>query len=58
MFQFFVRAEDRGSPSLHSDVPVEVYFMSPQDTPPMFERKDDSFFLLESSPPGKLNIFI
>jgi hypothetical protein len=52
VFQFFVRAQDRGSPSLYTNVPVDVYVMGAQDVAPMFERKDDKFFLLESSPPG------
>ena len=36
--QFFVRAVDGGG--LHSDVPVEVYVMSPADRPPRFEKRD------------------
>lgn len=54
VFQFFVRAQDRGSPPLHSDMPVEVYIMAPEDTAPMFERRDDKFFISEYSQPGKL----
>jgi hypothetical protein len=54
VFQFFVRAQDRGSPPLHSNVPVDVYVMGAQDVAPMFERKDDKFFFSENSPPGWL----
>jgi len=52
VFQFFVRAQDRGSPPLYSNVPVDVYVMGAQDVAPMFERKDDKFFIPENSPPG------
>lgn len=52
MFQFFVRAHDGGSPSLHSDIPVDVYVMSESDTPPIFEKKERVLFLSESSAPG------
>lgn len=51
-YQFFVRAHDGGSPSLHSDVPVDVYIMSASDIPPEFEKKERVLFLSESSPPG------
>lgn len=51
-FQFFVRAKDNGIPSLHSDVPINVLIMAPSDTPPIFERKDDKFFLFENAPTG------
>lgn len=52
LFQFFVRAEDKGSPSRHVSVPVEIYIMGPRDVPPVFERKDDKFFISENSAPG------
>ncbi|KAL1114860.1 hypothetical protein AAG570_007684, partial [Ranatra chinensis] len=52
VFQFFVRASDCGNPSLHADVPVDVYIMSSNDIPPIFERSDDKFFLSESVSPG------
>lgn len=54
MFQFFIRAEDLGSPSLHSDVPVYVYIMAPTDIPPLFEKKEEKFFLSEKSPIGTI----
>ncbi|GLH14886.1 Fat-like cadherin-related tumor suppressor homolog [Gryllus bimaculatus] len=54
VFQFFVRAQDRGSPSLYSNVPVDIYVMSSQDVAPMFERRDDKFFISENDPPGTL----
>lgn len=52
MFQFFVRANDGGQPSLHTDIPVDVYIMSPSDSPPIFEKKDKILFISEGSPPG------
>ena len=54
IYQFFVRAQDKGFPSLHSEVPVEVYIMSPLDRPPIFERKDTLFYVDENSPVGKI----
>lgn len=54
MFQFFVRAQDAGIPSLHSDVPVDVYVMASTETPPAFEKKEKNFFLSENSEPGTL----
>jgi protocadherin Fat 1/2/3 len=54
MFQFFVRAHDQGSPSLHSDVPVDVYVMAPSELPPVFEKKEKNLFLSENSEPGTL----
>ncbi|KAK6637236.1 hypothetical protein RUM44_007650 [Polyplax serrata] len=54
LFQFFVKAEDKGTPSKHSHVPVEIYVMGPNDVAPMFERKDDKFFLSEKSTPGTI----
>lgn len=52
MYQFFVRAHDGGSPSLHSDISVDIYIMSQSDMPPTFEKRDRILFLSESSPPG------
>ena len=54
IYQFFVRAQDKGFPSLHAEVPVEVYIMSPLDRPPIFERKDTLFYVDENSPVGKV----
>ncbi|XP_059483774.1 fat-like cadherin-related tumor suppressor homolog isoform X2 [Neocloeon triangulifer] len=52
VFQFFVRATDKGTPSLNSDLTVEVLVMNTQDVPPAFERHDDKFFISEYSQPG------
>lgn len=52
MFQFFVRATDGGVPSMHADVPVDVYIMASSESPPVFEKKDRELFLSENSPPG------
>lgn len=51
-FQLFIRAEDKGTMSHHADVPLSVYIMGPQDIPPLFERKEDKFFISEDSPVG------
>lgn len=34
----------------HADVPFSVYIMAPEDVPPLFERKEDKFFISEKSP--------
>lgn len=52
VFQFFVRAQDRGKPSRHADAPVEVYIMGSGDVPPIFQRKEDKYFVSEKSPIG------
>lgn len=52
VFQFFVRATDRGEPKRHADVPVNILIMGPKDRPPIFERKDDKFFYSENSVTG------
>jgi protocadherin Fat 1/2/3 len=52
VFQFFVRATDKGPQEKHSDVPVNILIMGPKDFPPVFERKDDKYFLWENSPAG------
>lgn len=52
MFQFFVRAHDGGSPSLHSDVSVDVYVMSQSDIAPNFEKRERVLFLAENSATG------
>ncbi|KAJ8970950.1 hypothetical protein NQ317_014058 [Molorchus minor] len=54
VFQFFVRATDKGRPEKHSDVPVNILIMGPSDYPPIFERKDGKFFLSENSPTGTI----
>nr|CAD7395413.1 unnamed protein product [Timema poppensis] len=54
VFQFFVRAQDRGSPTLHANVPIDVLVMGSQDVAPIFERRDGKFFISENSPPGTL----
>ncbi|XP_017769468.1 PREDICTED: fat-like cadherin-related tumor suppressor homolog isoform X4 [Nicrophorus vespilloides] len=54
VFQFFVRATDNGKPQRHSDVPVNILIMGPKDRPPIFERKDDKFFVSENSPTGNV----
>lgn len=54
MFQFFVRAHDSGLPELHSDVPVNVYVMAASETPPLFEKKDRNWSIMENAAPGTL----
>ncbi|XP_038113282.1 fat-like cadherin-related tumor suppressor homolog isoform X3 [Culex quinquefasciatus] len=52
LFQFFIRANDGGTPSLYTDVPIDIYIMSSADNPPVFEKKEKLLFLSESSLPG------
>lgn len=54
MYQFFVRAHDGGTPSLHADIPVDIYVMSQSDTAPQFEKRERVLFLMENSPIGKV----
>lgn len=54
VFQFFIRATDGGVPERHSDVPVNILIMGPKDYPPVFEKKDETFFLPENSAAGTL----
>ncbi|XP_050293822.1 fat-like cadherin-related tumor suppressor homolog isoform X3 [Anthonomus grandis grandis] len=54
VFQFFVRATDKGKPEKHSDVPVNILIMGSTDYPPAFERKDSKFFLSENSATGTI----
>ena len=52
LFQFFIRANDGGIPSLYTDVPIDIYIMSSAENPPVFEKKEKLLFLSESSLPG------
>ncbi|XP_048512093.1 fat-like cadherin-related tumor suppressor homolog isoform X4 [Athalia rosae] len=54
LFQLFIRAEDKGAISHYADVPLNIYIVGPQDVPPLFERKEDKFFISEASPAGTL----
>ncbi|KAG5872822.1 hypothetical protein JTB14_018053 [Gonioctena quinquepunctata] len=54
VFQFFVRASDKGMPQKHSDVPVNVIIMGPNDFPPVFETRVAKFFLSENSATGTI----
>lgn len=51
-FQIFIRAQDKGPNAHHADVPLSIYIMGPQDSPPLFERKEQKFFVSEGSPVG------
>ncbi|XP_054014590.1 fat-like cadherin-related tumor suppressor homolog isoform X2 [Hylaeus anthracinus] len=52
LFELFIRAEDKGVTTHHADVPLNVYIMGSLDVPPLFERKEDKFFISEASPVG------
>ena len=52
MFQFFVRAEDQGSPVLGTEAPVDVLILEPQERTPTFERTSSKYFISESAPVG------
>jgi len=53
VFQFFVRVTDRGTPPQDSHLAVEIYVMGPDDQAPLFERKEDKFFMSEDAEVGK-----
>lgn len=52
LLQFFVRVADKGSPPKDSNVPVEVYIMSPQDQPPSFLHPTHPYFIKEDDAIG------
>ncbi|XP_064610099.1 protocadherin Fat 1-like isoform X2 [Liolophura sinensis] len=54
VYQFFVHATDRGSPSLENNVPVEILVMGPMDAPPMFDQPGYSFFIPENTRPNTI----
>ncbi|XP_045469521.1 fat-like cadherin-related tumor suppressor homolog isoform X5 [Harmonia axyridis] len=54
VFQFFIRAKDKGKPEKHSDVPVNILIMGVNDRLPVFERSDAKFFLSENSATGTI----
>jgi hypothetical protein len=54
VYQFFVRAQDGGRAPLHADAPVEIYIMSPLDKPPVFEPRDNVYYIHENSPVGRV----
>ncbi|XP_014488108.1 PREDICTED: fat-like cadherin-related tumor suppressor homolog [Dinoponera quadriceps] len=52
LFELFIRAEDKGTSTHHADVPLSIYIMGPHDMAPLFERKEDKFFISEASAIG------
>ena len=54
MFQFFIRANDGGVPSLHCDVPIDILIVDEDQVLPTFEKKERKLFSSETSPPGTL----
>uniref|UniRef100_A0A1Y1MVJ3 Fat-like cadherin-related tumor suppressor homolog n=1 Tax=Photinus pyralis TaxID=7054 RepID=A0A1Y1MVJ3_PHOPY len=52
VFQFFIRATDLGQPPKHTDVPINILIMGPKDQPPVFDIKDETYFIPENSPTG------
>lgn len=52
VYQFFVRARDRGSPAFENHVPVEILVMGTNDNPPLFPDATRSFFIQEDEPAG------
>lgn len=54
MFQFFVRAHDSGTPTMHKDVSVNIFIMSNSDEAPIFEQQEKRLFLSEYSAPGTI----
>ncbi|KAK9874636.1 hypothetical protein WA026_005463 [Henosepilachna vigintioctopunctata] len=54
VFQFFIRAKDKGKPEKHADVPVNILIIGMKDQLPVFERNDAKFFLSENSATGSV----
>lgn len=54
VYQFFIRATDSGTPPRQSDVPIELFVLSPEDLPPVFLQEDQKFNLTESAPIGTI----
>jgi len=52
VFQFFVRADDSGSPALGNEAPVDVLILEPQERAPSFERTSSKYFISEAAPVG------
>jgi protocadherin Fat 1/2/3 len=52
VFQFFVRADDAGSPALGNEAPVDVLILEPQERAPSFERTSSKYFISEAAPVG------
>lgn len=52
VYQFFIRATDSGTPPRQSDVPIELFVLSPEDLPPVFLQEDQKFNLTENAPIG------
>ncbi|XP_076064277.1 fat-like cadherin-related tumor suppressor homolog, partial [Oratosquilla oratoria] len=52
VYQFFIRAEDKGTPSRNSDVPVTIFLLSADDQPPHCSRPYGQFFLPEDAAIG------
>lgn len=55
VYQFFIRATDSGIPPRQSDVPIELFVLSPEDLPPVFLQADQKFNLTENSPIGMIS---
>lgn len=56
VYQFFIRATDGGTPPRQSDVPIELFVLSPEDVPPVFLQEDQKFNLTENAPIGMTRI--
>lgn len=54
MFQFFARASDCGTPSLHADIPVSIHVVNTNQVLPIILRREDNFFIPENADPGEL----
>ena len=50
VFQFFVRAADKGYLPSENRIPVEIYVMSPVDQPPTFDQEVYTYFIPEDRP--------
>ncbi|CAL4112189.1 unnamed protein product, partial [Meganyctiphanes norvegica] len=53
-FQFFIHAEDRGSPQFSCDVPVSIFFLPVHEQPPNCPHPYQQFFLKEDAHLGSV----
>ncbi|CAL4172489.1 unnamed protein product, partial [Meganyctiphanes norvegica] len=54
IYQFFIRAEDRGIPSRSNDIPVTVLILPGNQHPPRCPRQYAQFFMTEDSSLGSI----
>ncbi|XP_074651233.1 protocadherin Fat 1-like [Tubulanus polymorphus] len=53
-FHFFIRVSDKGSPKLENVVPVEIYVIPRNISPPFFEQSSYIYFIPENTAVGSV----